>query len=105
AGFALVTCLWHPDHWSGPGTGAGGLSASGIGVLVDEGFRFEARGAAAWLAGVDDHMVGRTDLPAAMKGAFPDEMKLLLAHNPIIFRKAVRYGIDLTLSGHTHGGQ
>jgi uncharacterized protein len=32
-------------------------------------------------------------------------MKLLLAHNPIIFRKAVRAGIDLTLSGHTHGGQ
>jgi predicted MPP superfamily phosphohydrolase len=32
-------------------------------------------------------------------------MKLLLAHNPIIFRQAVRAGVDLTLSGHTHGGQ
>ena len=36
---------------------------------------------------------------------FPDEMKLLLAHNPIIFREAARSGVDLTLSGHTHGGQ
>jgi predicted MPP superfamily phosphohydrolase len=50
-------------------------------------------------------MVGRTDLPLALKGSFPDEMKLLLAHNPIIFRHSVRSGIDLTLSGHTHGGQ
>ena len=40
-----------------------------------------------------------------MKGSYPDEMKLLLAHNPIIFREAARMGIDLTLSGHTHGGQ
>jgi predicted MPP superfamily phosphohydrolase len=32
-------------------------------------------------------------------------MKLLLAHNPVIFRQSVRAKIDLTLSGHTHGGQ
>ena len=32
-------------------------------------------------------------------------MKLLLAHNPLIFRESVRAGVDLTLSGHTHGGQ
>ena len=50
-------------------------------------------------------MVGKTDIAAAMKGAFPDELKILLAHNPIIFRQSVRAKIDLTLSGHTHGGQ
>ena len=32
-------------------------------------------------------------------------MKLLLAHNPIILRRAARAGVDLVLSGHTHGGQ
>ena len=50
-------------------------------------------------------MVGKTDVPAALKGSYPDELKLLLAHNPIIFREAARLGVDLTLSGHTHGGQ
>jgi len=74
-------------------------------MLVNEGLRFEAKGASFWLAGVDDYMVGKTDVPAALKGSFPDEMKLLLAHNPIIFREAARLGVDLTLSGHTHGGQ
>jgi predicted MPP superfamily phosphohydrolase len=58
-----------------------------------------------WLAGVDDYMVGKTDVASALKGSYPDELKILLAHNPIIFRQAVRAGIDLTLSGHTHGGQ
>jgi predicted MPP superfamily phosphohydrolase len=74
-------------------------------MLVNEGFRFEGLGASFWLAGVDDHMVGKTDLPTALRGSFPDEMKLLLAHNPLIFRQAVKYGVDLTFSGHTHGGQ
>jgi predicted MPP superfamily phosphohydrolase len=32
-------------------------------------------------------------------------MKLLLAHNPIVLRRAARASVDLILSGHTHGGQ
>ena len=32
-------------------------------------------------------------------------MNLLLSHNPDVFPVAARKGFDLTLSGHTHGGQ
>jgi predicted MPP superfamily phosphohydrolase len=74
-------------------------------VLTNEGFRFGDRGASFWLAGVDDTMVGLEDLPLALAGSREDEMKLLLAHNPVILRRAVRAGVDLVLSGHTHGGQ
>lgn len=105
AEFGIHACLGNHDHWTDPEMVASSLKDAGINVLINEGQRFEARGASFWLAGVDDHTVGKTDLPSAMKGSFPDEMKLLLAHNPIIFRHAVRNGIDLTLSGHTHGGQ
>ena len=98
-------CLGNHDHWTDPDLVVRKFRSAGIRMLVNEGFRFEARGASFWLAGVDDHMVGKTDLAAALKGSFPDEMKVLLAHNPLIFRQAVRYGVDLTLSGHTHGGQ
>jgi hypothetical protein len=45
------------------------------------------------------------DLRSALHGSFPDEMKLLLAHNPVIVRQAARFDVDLVLSGHTHGGQ
>jgi predicted MPP superfamily phosphohydrolase len=50
-------------------------------------------------------MVGLEDLPLALAGSGENEMKLLLAHNPIILRRAARAGVDLVLSGHTHGGQ
>jgi uncharacterized protein len=105
AEFGTHACLGNHDHWTDPELVTKAFRESGINMLVNEGFRFEARGGSFWLAGVDDHMVGKTDLAAALKGSYPDEMKLLLAHNPIIFRRAVRAGIDLTLSGHTHGGQ
>lgn len=105
AEFGTYACLGNHDHWTDPDLVTERFREQGINVLINEGFRFEARGASFWLAGVDDHMVGKTDLPAALHGSFPDEMKLLLAHNPVIFRQAVRLGIDLTLSGHTHGGQ
>jgi predicted MPP superfamily phosphohydrolase len=98
-------CLGNHDHWTDAELVTHLFRGEGINVLINEGFRFETRRGSFWLAGVDDHMVGKTDVRAALKGSFPDEMKLLLAHNPIIFREAARYGVDLTLSGHTHGGQ
>jgi len=105
APFGVHACLGNHDHWTDAELLTHLFRGEGINVLVNQGFRFEARGASFWLAGVDDHMVGKTDVPAALRGSFPDEMKLLLAHNPIIFREAARWGVDLTLSGHTHGGQ
>lgn len=103
--FGTFACLGNHDHWTDPDLVTKHFRDAGINVLINQGFRFEARGASFWLAGVDDYMVGKTDLAAALRGSFPDEMKLLLAHNPVIFRQAVRAGVDLTLSGHTHGGQ
>ena len=103
--YGTYACLGNHDHWTDPNLVEKRFGEAGIKMLVNEGFRFEARDASFWLCGVDDHMVGKTDLAGALKGSFPDEMKLLLAHNPLILRQATRYGVDLTLSGHTHGGQ
>jgi len=105
AKYGIYACLGNHDHWTDANLVTHLFHGEGIKMLVNEGLRFEARGASFWLAGVDDYMVGKTDVPAALRGSFPDEMKLLLAHNPIIFREAARSGVDLTLSGHTHGGQ
>jgi len=103
--FGTFACLGNHDHWTDADSVTRHLRLEKINVLINQGFRFEARGVSFWLAGVDDHMVGKTDLPGALHGSFPDEMKLLLAHNPIILRQAARYDVDLVLSGHTHGGQ
>jgi predicted MPP superfamily phosphohydrolase len=103
--FGTYACLGNHDHWTDAELVTHLFRGEGIDMLVNQGFRFESRGSSFWLAGVDDYMAGKTDVPAALRGSFPDEMKLLLAHNPIIFRDAARVGVDLTLSGHTHGGQ
>ena len=101
----VYAVLGNHDHWTDAALVTDLFRAEGIQMLVNEGMRFEDRGASFWLAGVDDTMVGLEDLPLALAGAKADEMKLVLAHNPIIMRRATRASVDLVLSGHTHGGQ
>ncbi|MGW1018136.1 metallophosphoesterase [Streptomyces niveus] len=64
------------------------------------------------VAGVDDvtaessGLAGhRAHLAGALNGADPDLPVLLLAHQPKFVDQAAAGGVDLQLSGHTHGGQ
>jgi len=61
------------------------------------------------LAGVDDwsaHKYGHGEnLEAATAKRDPARALVLLAHQPRQVRRASQYGVDLQLSGHTHGGQ
>jgi predicted MPP superfamily phosphohydrolase len=98
-------CLGNHDHWTDADLVTHMFRGEGITMLINQGLRLETKRGSFWLAGVDDYMVGKTDVPASLLGSYPDELKILLAHNPIIFREAWRHGVDLTLSGHTHGGQ
>lgn len=98
-------CLGNHDHWTDADLVTRRFRRAGINLLINEGIRYAARGTRFWLCGVDDYMVGKTDLKAALTGSGEDEFQLLLAHNPQIVRPAARYGVDLMLSGHTHGGQ
>ena len=101
----IFAVLGNHDHWTDAALITDLFRAEGMTVLVNQGMRFELKSDALWLAGVDDTMVGLEDLPLALAGSREDEFKLLLAHNPIILRRAARAGVDLVLSGHTHGGQ
>lgn len=61
------------------------------------------------LAGVND-IAGESegngpDFQAALGDRDRARSAVLLAHQPIVIDEAVRYGADLQLSGHTHGGQ
>lgn len=61
------------------------------------------------LAGVND-LAGEgegdgPDFERALGGRDTARASVLLAHQPIVIHDAVRHGVDLQLSGHTHGGQ
>jgi len=101
----VYAVLGNHDHWTDASLIADLFRAEGIRVLVNEGLRVDINGEDFWLAGVDDTMVGLEDLSLALAGSCDGELKLLLAHNPVILRRAWRAGVDLVLSGHTHGGQ
>lgn len=105
ARFGVYAVLGNHDHWTDAALITDLFRAEGINVLINQGMRFAQREEAFWLAGVDDTMVGLEDLSLALAGSREEEMKLVLAHNPIILRRAARAGVDLVLSGHTHGGQ
>lgn len=81
------------------------VEARGPRVLKNEHVRIE-RGAGAFiLAGVDDAYSGSDDLERTLAGRPEALPTLLLAHYPDFFRQAAQLGVELTLSGHTHGGQ
>jgi predicted MPP superfamily phosphohydrolase len=101
----VFAVLGNHDHWTDAKLIADLFRAEGIRVLLNEGLRVDINGETFWLAGVDDTMVGLEDLPLALAGSRDGELKLLLAHNPVILRRAWRADVDLVLSGHTHGGQ
>jgi len=88
----VFAVLGNHDHWTDAALITDLFRAEGITVLVNQGMRFEDKGAAFWLAGVDDTMVGLEDLSLALAGSSDHEFKLLLAHNPIILRRAARAG-------------
>jgi predicted MPP superfamily phosphohydrolase len=88
------------------------LPTLGVDVLRNERVSL-TRGTAAFdLAGIDDRTAASSgvpghgaDLDAALDGRDDDTPVVLLAHQPVMLEQAVTAGVDLQLSGHTHGGQ
>lgn len=97
------------DHYAGAATVLRMLREAGTEVLLNRHLRIGDKGGALALGGVDDvagpnfGSVG-PDPRRAFQGASPELARVLLSHNPAFFRTA-REHADLTLSGHTHGGQ
>ena len=57
------------------------------------------------LAGVDYQASRKPYLVDAERMVAPDAFNVLLSHNPDVFPVAARQGYQLTIAGHTHGGQ
>ncbi len=95
------------DHYSGAAAWTEVVTALGWRALRNR--RVEVRDAFQ-LAGVDDRqsaMLDGTgeDLTGVLEGRAAGRPLILLAHQPLVFPAAAAAGVDLQLSGHTHGGQ
>ena len=96
---------WDPEGWIEEARGLGWT------VLSDEHRVVDRDGARFVVAGVND-LRARDMLPShsgdpveALSGAPLEPFTILLSHQPQSGRGAEALGVDLQLSGHTHGGQ
>ena len=83
----------------------------GFTPLINSHVLIETRGAELVLAGITDYRA-HTLVPshlsnpeAALVNTRPDQVRILLAHQPKSIFQAAPLGVDLMISGHTHGGQ
>jgi hypothetical protein len=99
------------DFYSGASAWVARMAELGWQTLRNERVTIEANGAAFDLAGVDDthgkliEEGAGEDVPRALDGRDAARPVVLLAHDPTTFHRAKRFGVDLQISGHTHGGQ
>ncbi len=112
AALARVYVTGNHEYYSGASGWIERMDALGWTVLHNRHLVVQRGGDRLVVAGVDDRTAGGSGLPghladhdAALAGTDPDLPVLLLAHQPKQIDDAVARGIDLQLSGHTHGGQ
>ncbi len=83
------------------------IESLGIEVLTNESLpvRDAGGGRPVRLIGLDDFWYGDPDWDKALSEVRPGDLKIVAGHNPDFAPKAEASGIDLLVSGHTHGGQ
>ena len=112
-GFAGITAplgvfgvLGNHDYRVSPRRAVWTLEAAGITPLVNRAVVLDRRGDRLALVGVDDLLAPPGRGPDfSVLGRHPHTFRLLLCHQPQGWDAARAWGADLTLSGHTHGGQ
>jgi hypothetical protein len=97
--------LGNHDHLVGAGLATEALQAVGITPLVNQTAVIERGRSRLAIVGVDDldALGGGPDF--SVLGSVAAECRLLLCHQPNGWPAARLAGADITLSGHTHGGQ
>ncbi|WP_428962843.1 metallophosphoesterase [Micromonospora fluostatini] len=99
------------EYYSGVEEWVQEVDRLGLRVLQNQRQEIHARGGVLDLAGVNDVSAAGTgvaappDYAAALGDRDTDRPVVLLAHQPVAALEAAKFGVDLQLSGHTHGGQ
>ena len=117
APYGVFGCLGNHEAWSNTEASITALFArAGIRILRQARAPVAAHCEQLNLIGVDyatrhhapvpgqEHVVRRY-LEGVESLVAPDTVNILMSHNPDTFDRAAELGIDLSLAGHTHGGQ
>lgn len=81
------------------------LRRCGVGILDGRVAKLEHDGARLWLLGTSSPYLRPAGLKRLLSQTKGEGPRVLLVHEPLAALGAAELGIDLVLSGHTHGGQ
>ena len=106
APYGVFGCLGNHEIWAGVQDSITELfRKAGVRILRRQNQLLEEGGGRLNLIGVD-YQRERVGYLQGLEGLLPlNTATILLSHNPNSFPRAGELGIDLSLSGHTHGGQ
>lgn len=78
----------------------------GVTLLVNESCTMQTESGTVRVCGLDDLTHGWPNFDETFRNAAPADFSILLSHAPLAARLiGEEEGVDLILSGHTHGGQ
>ncbi|MFO0723721.1 MAG: metallophosphoesterase [Myxococcota bacterium] len=97
--------LGNHDHWSGGAEVRAALKRAGVTVLDNATTEIEIRGSKLQILGIDDAYTSHADRKKALAGVDPKRPTLGLSHIAEEADALWAGGVELVLSGHTHGGQ
>jgi uncharacterized protein len=101
----VYACMGNHDYFTDGDHVAEALEGAGLTLLRNRGVQVRRGAGMIFVAGVDDTWTRRNDLERTLADRPPETAVVLLAHDPALFPEAAARGVQLTLSGHTHGGQ
>jgi predicted MPP superfamily phosphohydrolase len=102
----MIGCLGNHEISAGCEAYATDLAGGqGIRILRAENEQVRFGNASINFAGVDYQRRSQPYLVGAERLVAPGMLNILLSHNPDVFPVAAGMGYDLTIAGHTHGGQ
>jgi predicted MPP superfamily phosphohydrolase len=99
---AAFAILGNHDWWHGDALCRRRLRRLGMQVLENRWVQLDVRGESLVVIGHEGPWFGP---PPDLSDCPADGFRLLLSHTPDNLAWARRHGVDLMLSGHTHGGQ
>lgn len=108
AEYGIYGCLGNHDHYASASSVTSALRQRNVDVLTNDHKTLTINGESLTLIGVDDAVTGQTDAERfrrATRNIPENGFRILLSHRPDLFDEAVNHDVNLTLSGHTHGGQ
>jgi predicted MPP superfamily phosphohydrolase len=104
-GFERIAVLGNHDYWADAAAVRRALTKTGTRVLGNESHKLVCGNHFIWIAGVHDYWSGLYDPDEALRGLPKQDVKIVLSHNPDTVDDFKHAGVDLLLTGHTHGGQ